>query len=232
MPRSPAMDPPQESPRYAAKTDPRFQDCPARRSVSRHHPMWGRTPSSVPPERSEAHPGTRSYFLLPSSRPSSPASRHSLAFFVGFRLALLDNLGLGPERLPLPPPPLPSSHNFFLTLVRAPPAGRVRKEFQFFVMRQIRHAQHFADVSSLTSTSMCPGMSPGRHSISTSRRICSRMPPSVFHAAGTPCSMIGTLTRNALSMAMRFSRCASRCPLMGRIANPQSLLGLLAAIQG
>jgi len=42
--------------------------------------------------------------------------------------------------------------------------------------------------SSLTSTSMCPGMSAGKHSISTSRSTWSRMAAGSFHADRTPSS--------------------------------------------
>jgi hypothetical protein len=43
----------------------------------------------------------------------------------------------------------------------------------------------------LTSASMWLGISAGKHSISTSRSICSRMPPSCFTPAASPLSTIG-----------------------------------------
>src|SRR5579872_6615507 len=71
------------------------------------------------------------------------------------------------------------------------------------------------NVKWLTSTSMWLGMSAGRHSISTSRSICSRMPPSCFTPAASPVSSIGTLTRSTLSSAMRFRSMCSKRPLIG-----------------
>src|SRR3954454_10505384 len=59
--------------------------------------------------------------------------------------------------------------------------------------------------SSLTSSSIWFGMSPGRHSTSTSRVICSRIPPCCFTPAGSPISSIGTLTLSFWSMAIRFT---------------------------
>ena len=57
-------------------------------------------------------------------------------------------------------------------------------------------------------------MSVGRHSISTSRSTCSRMPPWAFTPTGTPINWIGTETRIALSIAMRLRSMCSRAPLM------------------
>ena len=44
----------------------------------------------------------------------------------------------------------------------------------------------WCSISSLTSTSMCSGMSAGRHSISISRRTNSRMPPCCLTPFGSP----------------------------------------------
>ena len=74
---------------------------------------------------------------------------------------------------------------------------------------------------------MWPGMSAGKHSISTSRSICSRMPPCTFTPGASPFSMIGTLTRSTLSMAMRFRSTCSSAPLMGSYC--QSTIITLAA---
>src|SRR5579862_3717056 len=59
------------------------------------------------------------------------------------------------------------------------------------------------------------GISAGKHSTSTSRSICSIMPPSCFTPAASPTRKIGTLTVSTLSRAIRFrSMCSSR-PLIG-----------------
>src|SRR5271170_7264045 len=89
------------------------------------------------------------------------------------------------------------------------------RNFSFSLCGKSDTRSTLPNVSSLTSTSMWLGISAGRHSISTSRSICSRIPPSVFTPSGTPCSTIGTLTRKALSMAMRFRSMCSRWPLIG-----------------
>ncbi len=59
------------------------------------------------------------------------------------------------------------------------------------------------------------GMSAGRHSISTSRSICSRMPPCIFTPGASPFKVIGTLTVNSWSMAMRLRSTCSSAPLIG-----------------
>ena len=83
------------------------------------------------------------------------------------------------------------------------------------------------NTSVLTSASRWPGISPGRHSISTSRNICSRMPPCSLTPGASPLSTTGTLTRRTLSMAMRFRSTCSKRLLMG--SNCQSTIITLAA---
>ena len=46
----------------------------------------------------------------------------------------------------------------------------------------------------LTSTSIEVGISPGRHSTSTSRATCSKMPPCCFTPSASPFKTMGTLT--------------------------------------
>src|ERR1019366_2881033 len=69
--------------------------------------------------------------------------------------------------------------------------------------------------SLVTSASILPGMSAGKHSISTSRTICSMMPPCTFTPWASPFSVTGTLTRSSLSIAMRLRSTCSSAPLMG-----------------
>ena len=45
-------------------------------------------------------------------------------------------------------------------------------------------------------------LSPGKHSTSTSRRICSRMPPCCFTPAGSPLTVTGSVTWRARSIRM------------------------------
>src|SRR5664279_990916 len=71
------------------------------------------------------------------------------------------------------------------------------------------------NASLLTSPSMFAGMSAGKHSISTSRIICSRMPPWILTPGASPFSTMGTLTRSNTSMAMRLRSTCSSTPLTG-----------------
>jgi hypothetical protein len=56
-------------------------------------------------------------------------------------------------------------------------------------------------ISSLTSTSMCSGMSVGRHSTWMSRVTKSSRPPCSFTPFGSPLITTGTVTVIALSIA-------------------------------
>src|SRR5438445_2481711 len=70
-------------------------------------------------------------------------------------------------------------------------------------------------ISSLTSTRNSPGISPGKHSISTSRVTISKMPPCSLTPCGSPKVCTGTFTFMRTSMAI-FSRSTwSSEPLTG-----------------
>src|SRR5579863_3049393 len=71
------------------------------------------------------------------------------------------------------------------------------------------------NTSSVTSASMELGISSGRHSTSTSRVTCSRIPPCCLTPAASPLSTMGTRTCSFWSMAMRFRSTCSSEPLMG-----------------
>src|SRR5204863_9775312 len=61
----------------------------------------------------------------------------------------------------------------------------------------------WCSISSLMSISTCSGMSPGRHSISISRRMNSSTPPCCFTPFGSPRTVTGIVTCSTLSMATR-----------------------------
>src|SRR5215469_16427748 len=71
------------------------------------------------------------------------------------------------------------------------------------------------NINWLTSPSRWLGMSAGKHSISTSRIICSRMPPCTFTPGASPFRCTGTLTTSFTFIAMRFRSTCSSAPLMG-----------------
>ena len=84
--------------------------------------------------------------------------------------------------------------------------------FHFALVAMSRTRMPWCSISSLTSTSMCSGMSAGSTSISTSRRMNSRMPPCCFTPFGSPWTTIGMVTCSSLSIAMRKkSTCRTSC---------------------
>ena len=121
------------------------------------------------------------------------------SFALGFLLALLDDFGLGSGRLGLGSFDRSGRNDF---LHRRDVGNRlvlVGDELDLVAVRQVGNPNASVRTSNwLTSPSMWLGMSAGRHSISTSRIICSRMPPCTFTPGASPFSVTGTPTRKQL----------------------------------
>src|SRR3954471_4272684 len=74
----------------------------------------------------------------------------------------------------------------------------------FGLVAMSRTRTPWCSISSLTSTVMCSGMSPGRHSIAISRRMCSRTPPCCLTPFGSPLTWIGIGTCSDLALPRRW----------------------------
>src|SRR5277367_4573665 len=78
-------------------------------------------------------------------------------------------------------------------------------------------------IMSVTSTRNSSGMSPGKHSTSTSRVTVSNTPPCSFTPCASPNVCTGTMTRMRTSIAMRNRSTCSSLPLTGSTCQSRTI---------